>query len=87
MTAILTIGARINNAQLMADCAELGYLDGTVLDATYERGRFWKLYRPAELVTNDINPKWDTDFHRDFRALWFSGTSGSTRWCSIRRTS
>jgi hypothetical protein len=73
MTAILTIGARINNAQLMADCAELGYLDGTVLDATYERGRFWKLYRPAELVTNDINPKWDTDFHRDFRAfppLW-----------------
>lgn len=71
MSAILTIGSRVNNAQLMADCHELGYLDGDVFDATYERGRFWKLYRPAGLVTNDINPKWDTDYHYDFRCIPF----------------
>jgi hypothetical protein len=69
---ILTIGDRKTNAELMRDCALLGYLDGTVLDATHEWGRFWKLCRPAVLVTNDINPECDTHFHCDFRDLPFT---------------
>lgn len=75
---ILTIGDRKTNAELMRDCALLGYLDGRVLDATHEHGRFWKLCRPDVLVTNDINPDCDTDFHFDFRVLWFPPYSFDT---------
>lgn len=78
MTEIRAIGDRVNNAQLMRDCAQLGYLDGTVLDATYEWGRFWKLYRPATLTTNDLNPECDTDVHADFRCLPFTDRSFGT---------
>jgi len=41
-----------SNGQLIAKVARLGYLGGSdtpVLDVTYGRGKFWTLYRPANL--------------------------------------
>lgn len=64
----MAIGERRNNAELMRDCAELGYLEGRVLDATYGLGRFWKLYRPDELATNDLHVP-GADFAYDFTAF------------------
>lgn len=54
MTEVRAIGVRTTNAQLMSDCRALGYLNGSVFDATYGEGRFWNLYRPAALTTNDL---------------------------------
>lgn len=65
--------ARRTNAQLMVDCRDLGYLndDDHVLDATYGLGRFWTLWRPDGLVTNDRNRKTDAQVHEDFRGMRF----------------
>lgn len=49
----------------MADCAQLGLLDGSVLDLTYNVGRFWRHHRPAELTTSDFDTAFDTDFHEN----------------------
>jgi len=43
-----------DNADLIAHVARLGFLDGTVLDATYGLGTFWKDFKPDTLVTNDL---------------------------------
>ena len=43
-----------DNADLIAYVARLGYLDGTVLDATYGLGTFWKDFKPDTLITNDL---------------------------------
>jgi hypothetical protein len=43
-----------DNAELIAHVARLGYLDGSVLDATYGLGTFWKDFKPETLVTNDL---------------------------------
>lgn len=55
-----------SNAELIADCAKLRYLDASwrVLDPTYERGTWWKVFRPVGLVTHNR----DED-GVDFRAL------------------
>jgi len=42
-----------SNAELMAECAELGYLDGTVLDMTYGMGAFWRRHEPQRLIAMD----------------------------------
>lgn len=55
MNEIRVIGDRTTNAQLMADCARLGYLDGRVLDLTYGLGRFWTECQPTHLITNDLH--------------------------------
>lgn len=34
---------------MIADIAALGYIHGTVLDTTYGKGVFWKVYRPDGL--------------------------------------
>jgi hypothetical protein len=65
------------NGTLIAAVARLGYLGGataTVLDATYGRGSFWTLYRPANLLTND---KYVTgvDIRADFREMPLRGGS------------
>lgn len=46
---------RILNAQLIVDCATLGYIrkSDRVLDPTYGRGLWWKLWRPDDLVIRD----------------------------------
>lgn len=43
-----------DNAELIAHVARLGYLDGSVLDATYGEGTFWRDFKPDALVTNDL---------------------------------
>jgi len=47
-----------SNAELIADCARLGYLheDWLTLDPTYGMGTFWKVFRPRSLVAHDIDP-------------------------------
>lgn len=43
------------NAHLIADCARLGYLRPTdrVLDPTYGKGTFWKVWKPDALTASD----------------------------------
>jgi hypothetical protein len=71
MSEIRAIGTRTDNAQLMADCAELGYLPESVLDATYGTGRFWRDYHPGQLWRNDLDPESPAELHFDFRKLPF----------------
>jgi hypothetical protein len=40
----------------------------TVLDVTYGRGNWWKVYRPQHLCTNDLHTEGATT-HHDFRSL------------------
>lgn len=52
------------NAQMIADCATLGYLheDWLTLDPTYGKGNWWKEFRPNKLIAHDL--KLDgVDFH------------------------
>lgn len=65
------------NADLIADVARLGYLDGTVLDTTYgEAGGFWKVWRPEGLVAADVDPNIeDLDLVADFTCLPFADES------------
>jgi len=63
-----------NNSDLILSCARLGYLRDAeaVLDATYGLGTFWKKWRPASLVANDLDPDrgyWHFDF-RDLPWKW-----------------
>lgn len=65
-----------SNAELIADCARLGYLrrEWLTLDPTYGRGVWWKQWRPDQLVTcTDRAPvEVEADRNRvDFRALPF----------------
>lgn len=68
-----------NNAALINDVAELGYLQRTdrILDPTYGRGVWWKAWRPdaGQLVTNDLHPDTDAMHHEDFRAMPFEPAS------------
>lgn len=68
---IMAIGEWATNAALIADVARLGYIDETaeVFDATYGQGRWWKLYRPPSLLTNDIDKTTDAYWNYDVRAL------------------
>jgi hypothetical protein len=64
---VLAIGDRKNNAEAIRDAHQLGYINGCVLDMTYGLGRFWKLYRPLDLFTNDLYA--DAQFAYDFTDL------------------
>lgn len=67
--SLLAATAWRNNGQLIDACHTLGYIDDTdaALDATYGLGVWWKVYRPPDLVTNDLRSDYDTDYHYDFR--------------------
>lgn len=43
-----------DNAELIADVARLGYLDGLVLDCTYGEGNFWTKWQPELLIGCDL---------------------------------
>lgn len=54
-----------SNAELIADVAKLGYLDGWVYDCTYGQGTFWKLWRPEppeEFTYSDLYTSCAVDF-------------------------
>lgn len=66
---------RRNSAQAIADLAALGYLnkDQHTLDATYGQGRFWRKWRPWDLITNDRDIGRSVHWHFNYRAfpeLW-----------------
>lgn len=46
-----------NNAELIAQCAQLSYLDTTwtTLDCTYGEGRFWRRWHPHTLTACDLD--------------------------------
>jgi hypothetical protein len=78
---VMAIGQWRNNAELIADCARLGYLPAVddhaavVCDPTYGLGRFWKIYRPSTLVASDLEvAKSPVGYPVDFTSLpWASG--------------
>lgn len=51
-----------DNASLIADVTDLGYVKGAVLDPTYGRGGWWKRRRPENLVARDRKSHSDWDF-------------------------
>lgn len=53
---ILAWEPRATNADLIADCATLGYLPRPIVDLTYGLGTFWNVYRPRGLVGCDLDP-------------------------------
>ena len=57
-TAVRAIGTRRTNAELIADCAKIGYLkkDDMVADVTYGLGRFWDAWSPDILLASDLDP-------------------------------
>lgn len=58
-TDVLAVGNRRNNAELVVDLIELGYIrtDLPILDATYGLGRWWKLVNPETLTGCDLDPQ------------------------------
>lgn len=75
---VLAIQKWATNADLIADCARLGYLrpEWRTLDVTYGYGTFWKVFRPDELVGCDLNPeKSPIGYPVDYTALPFDDRS------------
>ncbi len=61
------------NADMITDCARLGYLRSSwlTLDPTWGFGNFWTTFRPRDLVRGDIDPHGPGTWDMDFRALPF----------------
>jgi hypothetical protein len=66
-----------SNAELIEDCARLGYLrrEWRTLDCTYGLGTFWKQWCPDCLVGTDVHPTKALTFAADFTALPFPDRS------------
>jgi hypothetical protein len=79
MTVLAHDPQRRTNAELMLDCAALGYLDTRfrVLDPTYGLGNWWKLWCPWEgrLHRHDLDPAKAPDGPMDFTALAYPARS------------
>lgn len=72
LTDVLSTHRWKTNADMIADVAKLGYLDGVVLDATYGEGKFWTKFTPSALWTNDLYKP--ADAHYDYRSMnWPDG--------------
>lgn len=70
---VLTATAWKSNAEMIADVAKLGYLDGEVLDTTYGYGTFWQCWQPEYLTACDLDPdKSPVGYPVDFCCLPFS---------------
>lgn len=56
MSTVMAISAAKNNAELIVECAQLGYLhrDWLILDPTYGKGRFWTELKPKHLIGSDL---------------------------------
>lgn len=63
------------NAEMIAEVARLGYLDGTVLDVTWGNGAWWDDWVPERLVGTDADQAKARDAAADFRALPFPDRS------------
>lgn len=70
--AILAIDTWTSNAELIADCARLGYLreEWLTLEPTYGVGTFWQVWRPVRLIGCDLDITKSPDGRSiDFRSL------------------
>lgn len=75
---VLAFGDWPTNAEMIEDCARLGYLrsDWKTLDPTYGLGTFWKRWRPTDLVMCDLmEAKSPIGYSVDFTALPFADRS------------
>lgn len=73
LAPVMAAGDWRTNAEMIADVARLGYLDGRVLDCTHGKGTFWKVWQPAELVACDLHPlKSPIGYSVDFTDLPFA---------------
>jgi hypothetical protein len=83
MKHVMAISEAKNNAELIEECAQLGYLDRDwlTLDCTYGKGRFWTNWKPRQLVCSDLNPV-DPQFWRGVAVLKadFTATPWADEW-------
>lgn len=73
-TPVLAATAWRTNGELIAACAELGYLhtEDLVLDPTYGAGTWWKVWRPEHLTACDLDPtKSPIGYSVDFTSMPF----------------
>lgn len=70
---VMAISTAKNNAELVEQCARLGYLraDWHTLDPTYGLGRFWTRWQPDRLTASDLDPTRARAAIADFTALPF----------------
>jgi hypothetical protein len=69
---VLTATRWRNNAHMVSSLAGEGlYLrpEWETIDLTTNSGKWWKEWRPDRLVTNDLDPKWNTDLHENIRTM------------------
>lgn len=64
MANVMAISSAKNNAELIVECRDLGYLhdDMIVWDPTFGLGRFWTKWRPRHLVATDLDPAKSPDW-------------------------
>lgn len=75
---VLAFGDWPSNAEMIEDCARLGYLrpEWKTLDPTYGHGTFWKRWQPESLVMCDlVEAKSPVGYAVDFTALPFADRS------------
>ena len=77
MTEVMAVTPWRSNADLIADCFRLGYLQNEwlTLDCTYGKGNFWKKHRPAFLIGSDLFASKSKSLVTDFTALPFPDRS------------
>lgn len=66
------VAAWKTNGHLIADAAQLGYLEGRVLDPTHGHGTWWTQWRPEYLRRYDINPHLGPDGQMDFQRIKYT---------------
>ena len=73
LVTVYAISDATTNAELVEQCAHLGYLraDDLTLDATFGLGRFWARWAPDRLIACDLDPTRASDAVCDFTALPF----------------
>ena len=54
---VMAVGEYRTNGELVAACAQLGYLlpDKRTLDPTFGKGTFWKVWQPDVLLAHDLD--------------------------------
>lgn len=69
---VMAISEAKNNAELIVECVDLGYLhaDWHTLDPTYGLGRFWSKWQPTNFRRHDLDPQRAPDGPMDFRLLF-----------------
>lgn len=74
---IYALSNATTNAELIENCAKLGWLNRSdlIVDGTYGLGNFWTRWSPERLIGLDIDPKRAKDICCDFRSTPFEDAS------------